>query len=57
MTNKELKDLISLMDNMRLKLKGDREASRKFLVDAGIFTKNGNLKKPYRELQRRAHSK
>lgn len=53
MSDKELKELLRLMENMRKKLKGDKEASRKFLVDAGIFTKKGNLRKPYRELSKR----
>jgi hypothetical protein len=50
MTKKELQELLDLMEAMRKKLKGDKKASRKFLVDAGIFTDKGNLRKPYREL-------
>ncbi len=52
MSDKELKELLGLMEKMRKKLKGDKEASRKFLVDAGIFTKKGNLRKPYREMSK-----
>lgn len=50
MTKKELQELLGLMEAMRKKLKGDKKASRQFLVDAGIFTDKGNLRKPYREL-------
>lgn len=50
MTKKELQELLDLFEKMRIKLKGDREASRQFLVDAGIFTKKGNLRKPYKNL-------
>lgn len=49
MSDKELNELFGLMEKLRKTLKGDKEASRKFLVDVGIFTKNGNLRKPYRE--------
>jgi len=48
MTKKELQELLDLMEAMRKKLKGDMKASRQFLVDAGIFTDKGNLRKPYR---------
>ncbi len=50
MTKKELEELLALMKAMRKKLEGDKKASQKFLVDAGIFTEKGNIKKPYREL-------
>lgn len=51
MSPDEIKDLLSLMEEKRKELKGDREASRRFLVDAGIFTKSGNLTKPYRKMK------
>ena len=50
MTNQERNELLELMENLRQRLKSDREASRQFLVDAGIYTKKGNLRKPYRDL-------
>lgn len=53
MSDKELKELIGLLEGLRKKLKGDREASRAFLVRAGIFTEKGNLRKPYKELKKR----
>jgi len=53
MSDKELKELIQHMKALQKKLKGDREASRAFLVEAGIFTEKGNLRKPYRKLKKR----
>lgn len=50
MTNQERNELLELMEGLRQRLKGDREASRQFLVDAGIYTKKGVLRKPYRDL-------
>jgi len=50
MTNQEINELLELMEGLRQQLKGDREASRQFLVDAGIYTKKGALRKPYRDL-------
>lgn len=50
MTNHERNELLELMEGLRQRLKGDREASRQFLVDAGIYTKKGTLRKSYRNL-------
>lgn len=50
MTEKERQDFIEILENLRLKLSKDKEAARKFLVDAGIYTAKGNLRKPYKSL-------
>lgn len=50
MTEKERKELLKYMEKLKKKFAGDKEAAREFLVSAGIYTKKGNLRKPYRHL-------
>jgi hypothetical protein len=51
MNSSEIQELLQLMEDHRLRLKGDREASRKFLIDAGIFDENGDYTEPYKRLR------
>lgn len=50
MTDKEREALLKIIEQYKLKLKGDKVGSRNFLVKAGIYTEKGNLRKPYRNL-------
>jgi hypothetical protein len=43
---KELRE----MEEFRKSIKGNREISRALLIGAGIITKKGNLRKPYKNL-------
>lgn len=50
----DLKDRIEfeyILKAYKKKLSGNRKASRAFLVQTGIFTTNGKLRKPYRHLR------
>ncbi|SEK41747.1 hypothetical protein [Parapedobacter koreensis] len=50
MTDKEVDRLIKEMKAYTKELFKDKEKSKDFLVRAGIFTKKGNLTKPYKHL-------
>jgi len=50
MSDKEREEFIIILEKQRKKLSKDPVAARKFLVDAGIYTPKGNLRKPYRNL-------
>lgn len=50
MTEKERKELLQILEKYKRKFEGDKEAAREFLVSVGIYTKKGNLRKPYRQL-------
>lgn len=50
MSKKERQDFVKIIEKYREKLSKDKQASRKFLVDIGIFTKKGNLRQPYKHL-------
>ncbi|GHT25589.1 hypothetical protein FACS189430_12220 [Bacteroidia bacterium] len=50
MTDKEREDCLRDMEAFRLKLRGNKELSRQFLIDAGIYTKDGVLAEPYKNL-------
>ena len=51
MTDKEREEFIIILEQQRKKFSKDAAAARKFLVDAGIYTSKGNLRKPYRNLR------
>lgn len=50
MSEKERKEFSALLKQYKEQLSGDKEASRRFLVDAGIITPKGNLREPYKHL-------
>lgn len=50
MSDKDRKEFIVILEQYKSRLSKDKEASRKFLVDVGIVTKNGNLREPYKHL-------
>ena len=47
MTEKEREENLKAIKKVGDKLKGDKEASRKFLQKVGIITKSGKLTKAY----------
>ena len=49
-TEKEKKEFLSILKWYAKEVKHNKKLARKLLVDAGIFTKKGNLRKPYRHL-------
>jgi len=48
MNDKEFKIYLSDIRKFNKKLKKDPELAKEFLISAGIMTKKGNLRKPYR---------
>ena len=48
MTKKELQKTIKIMRAKKREVQSSKNAARKFLVDAGICTEKGNLRKHYR---------
>jgi hypothetical protein len=50
MSDREHKEFMKKFKELEKRLLSDPAAARKFLVDAGIFTSKGNLRKPYRNL-------
>jgi hypothetical protein len=50
MKDKEIKDLVKTLEKYRNELGKSEEKSRKFLVQTGIITEKGNLRKPYKNL-------
>ncbi|HEX5154284.1 MAG TPA: hypothetical protein VFW07_22705 [Parafilimonas sp.] len=50
MSDKEREEFIKALKTQTEKLSKNKKASRKFLVDVGIITKKGNLRKPYKHL-------
>jgi len=50
MSEKERKEFEIILKNYSKMLSGNKKASRALLINAGIVTKKGNLKKNYRHL-------
>jgi len=50
MTDKERKEFLEILDDKIRELSNSKEASQKFLVDLGIFTKKGNLTKKHKHI-------
>lgn len=50
MSDKDRQDFIEILQKYKVKLSKNKKASKKFLVDAGITTPKGNLKKAYKDL-------
>ncbi|UCS95034.1 hypothetical protein KZP23_08500 [Echinicola marina] len=50
MEDKELDNFINILEQYKVKVSKSKSASRKFLVELGIVTEKGNLKKNYKHL-------
>lgn len=50
MSDKEKREFSAILQQYKEKLSGNKKASRQFLVDVGIITPKGNLRKPYKHL-------
>jgi hypothetical protein len=50
MSDREREEFIIILEKQRKELSKDPVAARKFLIDAGIYTSKGNLRKPYKNL-------
>ena len=50
MTDSEVDKIISKLEKYLIEVTKSESKSKKFLVDAGIITEKGNLKKNYRHL-------
>ncbi len=50
MSDRERKDYLTRLEQLGKKLAEDPIAAKQFLVDAGIITPKGNLRKPYKNL-------
>ena len=50
MSDRERKEYLIELEKLGEKLAKDSVAAKKFLVDAGIITTKGNLRKPYKNL-------
>ena len=51
MTDKEREELIKQMENRTQQLLESKKESKEFLYSLGMFTKNGAVKKQFRENQ------
>jgi len=52
MNKKEKNEFSKAIENFKNEILSSKENSQKFLIELGIFTKSGNLKKPYRNLKK-----
>ncbi len=50
MSENERKEFVEILKKYKQKLSHNKKASQDILVDAGIFTKKGNLKENYKHL-------
>jgi hypothetical protein len=50
MSENERKEFVEILKKYNQRLSHNKKASRDILVDAGIFTKKGNLKENYKHL-------
>jgi hypothetical protein len=50
MTDQERKEYLQYLEEFRKKVRGNKELSRKFLVEVGIYTEDGQLTEPYENL-------
>ena len=51
MTDKERNKLLAFMEDFKKKVAGNQEMARKFLVDVGIYTADGQLTEPYKNFR------
>lgn len=50
MEDRKIKQLLEELETYRNELAHDADASKKFLIDAGIIKKNGELEENYKNL-------
>jgi NADPH-dependent 7-cyano-7-deazaguanine reductase QueF len=50
MTDQEREKLLLYMEEFRKKMEGDEELTKRFFMDIGITTENGELTEPYQHL-------
>lgn len=50
MTEKERNALLKAIEKKRAEIQKDPEVGRQFLIDVGVITEKGNLRKPYKHL-------
>ncbi len=50
MTDKEINELLKIIERYKKTLLGNEKASKEFLVKSGIYTEKGNLRKNYKHL-------
>jgi len=50
MTDEERKEFLADMQDFKRKVDGNKELARQFLIEAGIYTTEGRLADPYRNL-------
>ncbi len=50
MNDKEYKEFKEVLESYRDKVTQTKESSQEFLVDVGVFTEKGNLKKNYKHI-------
>ncbi len=50
MTDQERQDFLKILESYKNKLSKNKNAAREFLVDVGVYTKKGNLRKNYKHL-------
>ena len=50
MTAQEHKRFVSLLNQYKRKVTKDKSFARSFLIDLGVVTEKGNLRKPYKNL-------
>ena len=50
LTDKEREEFLKTLKEVKKRVQHDGEYARQLLIGAGIFTKKGKLRKPYRNL-------
>ena len=50
MTDREREEFIACMEDFKKKVAGNKEMARQFLIEVGIYTKDGKLTEPYKHL-------
>lgn len=50
-TEQKVKEFEAVCERLKARIKEDKEVGRQLLIRAGILTKKGNLRKPYRNLR------
>lgn len=50
MTDQERNELLKIIEKYKKTFLGDEKASKEFLIELGIYTEKGNLRKNYKHL-------
>jgi hypothetical protein len=50
MTDREREEFLKDAEKFLKRIKSDKKTAQQFLINAGIFTPKGNLRKPYKHL-------